>query len=218
MTPRPFIVYEPFLVEYSRLSVQMVLGGQTVDVPAPSRVAPFDGQKLCDSHSGLVADKYGPTKTAPLGYRVHARSGDKGSNANVGFWALEDDEYEWLRSLLSVGSFKKLLADDYKDSYVIERFEMPNIRCVHFLVKGILEGGISSSYRLDGLAKSFGEFLRRWPSYLVYFYFTLFLFLFSSPPSYAKGLLANRVFIRCKTCRDSYKISRKRHNLKSAIA
>ena len=70
-----------------------------------------------------------------------------------------DDEWPWLRSLLTLDKFKELLADEYKD-WRIERFELPNIRAVHFLTYGILEGGIGSTYRLDGLAKSWGEFLR----------------------------------------------------------
>ncbi|KAI2484267.1 hypothetical protein Ptr902_03207 [Pyrenophora tritici-repentis] len=55
---------------------------------------------------------------------------------------------------------KQLLGDDYCERYALERFEIPGLNCVHFLVKGMLEGGVSSSYKLDGLAKSFGEFLR----------------------------------------------------------
>jgi hypothetical protein len=78
----------------------------------------------------------------------------------VGFWVTEDDEYKWLKAFLSLERIKELLGDEYHEKLEIERFEMPRIRCVHFLVKGILEGGISSTYRLDGLAKSFGEFLR----------------------------------------------------------
>lgn len=99
----------------------------------------------------------------PLGHRVHARSGDKGSNANVGFWVASDEEYEWLHAFLSIDRMKALVGDEYVPSYAIERFELPNLRCVHFLVKGILEGGISTGHRVDGLAKSFGEFLRESP-------------------------------------------------------
>ncbi|EWY79797.1 hypothetical protein FOYG_17086 [Fusarium oxysporum NRRL 32931] len=61
---------------------------------------------------------------------------------------------------MSVETFKGLLRDEYNPSFIIERFELPNIQCVHFRIKGILDGGVSSTPRLDGLAKSFGEFLR----------------------------------------------------------
>ncbi|KAH6989822.1 hypothetical protein BKA56DRAFT_477085 [Ilyonectria sp. MPI-CAGE-AT-0026] len=160
MTPKPFIVYQPFLVEYNRLNVQVVLGSRTIHVAGPPETAPFPGQKLMNSLIAYEPNRFGPTQKVPLGTRVHARSGDKGSNANVGLWVQEDDEYEWLRSFLNVDSFKTLLGDDYNPSLTIERFEMSNIRCVHFRIKGILEGGISSTPRLDGLAKSVGEFIR----------------------------------------------------------
>ncbi|KAI0126979.1 duf1446 domain-containing protein [Xylariales sp. AK1849] len=160
LVPKPLISYEPFRIPYSELKIRANLGGKVLDVPAPSKTEAFAGQKLLEAQMTYEAGKYGPTKRSPLGHIVHARSGDKGSNANVGFWVRHADEYDWLRSLLSTSSFIELLGQDYKAEYQVERFEMPNLLAVHFVVKGILEGGISSTYRLDGLAKSFGEFLR----------------------------------------------------------
>lgn len=84
----------------------------------------------------------------------------QGGNANVGLWVRNDDEWPWLQSFLTIDTFKYLLGDDYKPEYRIERFEMPYIRAVHFVTYGILEDGISSTSVLDGLAKSFGEFIR----------------------------------------------------------
>ena len=47
-------------------------------------------------------------------------------------------------------------------------FELPHLRIVHFLIYGIIEGGIGSSTdKLDGLAKSFGEFTRTSRQYYV---------------------------------------------------
>lgn len=161
MTPRPFVSYEPFLFPYADAQIRVVLGDQTEAVQVPHETQPFKGQISYEPTQEYVASAFGDTIQAPLGARVHARSGDKGSNANVGFWVLEDDEYEWLRSFLSTDRIKHLLGDDYREEYVVERFEIPNLRCVHFLVKGVLEGGISSSHKLDGLAKSFGEFIRK---------------------------------------------------------
>ncbi|EUC42113.1 hypothetical protein COCMIDRAFT_104414 [Bipolaris oryzae ATCC 44560] len=160
MAPRPFIAYEPFLVKYDIVNLRVIMDDAQKVIVLPSKTQPFAGQVSYDSSETHDQSKYGATFRAPLGTRVHARSGDKGSNANVGFWVLEDDEYDWLRSFLSIDRIKQLLGDDYREGYEIERFELRNLRCVHFLVKGILEGGISSTYRLDGLAKSLGEFLR----------------------------------------------------------
>lgn len=54
----------------------------------------------------------------------------------------------------------KLLGNDWSPQYSVERFEMPNLLAVHFLVRGILQEGVSSSSIIDGLAKSFSEFVR----------------------------------------------------------
>jgi len=61
----------------------------------------------------------GDTIRGPLGWLVHARSGDKGSNANVGFWVTRDDEYAWLRTLLSVDTVKQLLGDEYTGNKIV---------------------------------------------------------------------------------------------------
>ncbi|KAF4437160.1 DUF1446-domain-containing protein [Fusarium austroafricanum] len=160
MAPRPYVVYEPFLVPYADTKLRIIIGQDSQFVSPPQKTSTFPGQISHDAHHEPDTGYHSNTIRAPLGARVHARSGDKGSNANVGFWVTEDDEYNWLRSFLSIQRMKELLGDDYSENWTIERFEMPNIRCVHFLVKGVLEGGISCSPRLDGLAKSFGEFLR----------------------------------------------------------
>lgn len=160
MTPRPFVAYEPFVVRYDVVKLRVTLGDEQKGVSVPAKTQPFAGQVSHDSSKTLDQGRYGATCRAPLGTRVHARSGDKGSNANVGLWVLEDDEYDWLCAFLSIDRVKQLLGDDYSEGYEVERFEFRNLRCVHFLVKGVLEGGVSSTHRLDGLAKSFGEFLR----------------------------------------------------------
>ena len=72
----------------------------------------------------------------------------------------KSDEWPWLRSLLTISKLKSLLGDDYKPEFSIDRFEMPNIHAVHFVIHGILEDGHSSSSIIDGRAKGLGEFLR----------------------------------------------------------
>lgn len=99
----------------------------TIDPPADT--VPYQvEQEIQETANPKSMQSFGPTTTAPLGYIVHARSGDKGSDANVGFFVSQDDEYEWLRSLLSVSYLKTLLQNTYSGKR-IERFELPHIRC-----------------------------------------------------------------------------------------
>ncbi len=70
---------------------------------------------------------FGPTTRGPLGWVVHARSGDKGSNANVGFWVRHRDEWDWLRGLLSVRQIQELLAGEYKGKKIVRNhFSFPS--------------------------------------------------------------------------------------------
>ena len=55
---------------------------------------------------------------------------------------------------------KELLGDDWSEKYSVERCEFENLMAVHFVVRGILQEGVSSSSILDGFGKSFGEFIR----------------------------------------------------------
>ncbi len=52
-----------------------------------------------------------PTRRVPLGLICGARSGDKGGNANVGFWARDPAAYGWLRDYLTIGRLRALLTE-----------------------------------------------------------------------------------------------------------
>ncbi|KAL3454377.1 DUF1446-domain-containing protein [Aspergillus insuetus] len=108
---------------------------------------------------------FGPTTPGPLGLLVHARSGDKGPDANCGFWVRHGDEFAWLRSFLSTAKIQELLGDEYNANpdLQIERFELPNLRGVHFLFRNLLDRGVSVTTTVDFLGKNVAEFLRaRW--------------------------------------------------------
>ena len=86
------------------------------------------------------------------------RSGDKGGCANMGVWATKDDDYSFLYEFLTVEKLKEMLPD--LAQYDIDRYELPNILSLNFYIHGILQDGVSSSTRMDGQAKSLGEYLR----------------------------------------------------------
>lgn len=91
---------------------------------------------------------------------MHARSGDKGSNANVGFWVRSAEEFNWLRSLLTTPMLKKLLGGEYREGNKVDRFEVPGLWAVHFLLHDHLDRGVNSTSTYDLLGKNVGEFLR----------------------------------------------------------
>jgi hypothetical protein len=95
---------------------------------------------------------------ALLGELVHARSGDKGGDANLGVWVRDRAAWDWLQSTLTVDELRRLLPETRE--LAISRYELPNLGAVNFLIRGLLGTGATSSLRLDAQAKALGEWLR----------------------------------------------------------
>jgi hypothetical protein len=98
------------------------------------------------------------TRRVPLGSLIGARSGDKGGNANVGFWARTDDAAEWLLGWLDEKAFRALLPE--ADGLDVDVFPLPNLRAVNVVVHGLLGEGVAASTRFDPQAKGLGEYCR----------------------------------------------------------
>jgi len=86
---------------------------------ANTRIYPTQQPSQSTNLNPTNPSSFGPTVRAPLGWIVHARSGDKGSNANVGFWVRHRDEWDWLRGLLSIDTVKHLLGKEYKGGKIV---------------------------------------------------------------------------------------------------
>jgi hypothetical protein len=80
-----------------------------------------------------------------------ARSGDKGNHANIGVVARDASAYDILRSRLTAVRVQ----DYFKDLGVarVERFELPRVRALNFLLYDALGGGASRSLRIDTQGK-----------------------------------------------------------------
>jgi hypothetical protein len=89
---------------------------------------------------------------------VHTRSGDKGGDANVGVWVRDRRAWAWLESTLTVDELRRLLPETR--DLTVERYELPNLGAVNFVIRGLLGSGATSSLRLDAQAKALGEWLR----------------------------------------------------------
>ena len=104
------------------------------------------------------------TRRVPLGTFVHARSGDKGGDANLGLWVVNDGsgKYDarvtWLAKLITPRKVRELVpeaADLDVDVYVL-----PNLGGVNVLIRGLLGEGVAASTRFDPQAKGLGEWVR----------------------------------------------------------
>jgi hypothetical protein len=90
---------------------------------------------------------------------AHARSGDKGDTANVGVIALKPEWYPLIAEQLTLDRvrqhFKGVITGD------VERFELPNLNALNFLLHGALDGGGTLSLKTDAQGKVFSTAMLR---------------------------------------------------------
>jgi hypothetical protein len=98
-------------------------------------------------------------KRVPLYAMAHARSGDKGDASNVGVIAYDDRGYEILRRELTPERVARHFGGIVRGP--VERFEMPNLRALNFILHDSLGGGGSASLKNDAQGKTHGMGLLR---------------------------------------------------------
>ncbi len=99
-----------------------------------------------------------PPTRLQLRWIAHARSGDKGDTANVGLIALEPEYYPILLREVSVAR----VARHFKGMVTgVERFELPNLNALNFLLHGALDGGGTISLKTDAQGKVYSTALLR---------------------------------------------------------
>lgn len=90
---------------------------------------------------------------------AHARSGDKGDTANIGLIALRPEDYPLLVKQVTAARvarhFKGIITGP------VERFELPNLNALNFLLHGALDGGGTTSLKIDAQGKVFSTALLR---------------------------------------------------------
>ncbi len=98
------------------------------------------------------------TEALQLRYVAHARSGDKGDTANVGLIALEPELYP----LLAREVTRARVARHFRGIVSgVERFELPNLHALNFLLHGALDGGGTISLKTDAQGKVYSTALLR---------------------------------------------------------
>ncbi|KAE8441137.1 hypothetical protein EG329_005849 [Mollisiaceae sp. DMI_Dod_QoI] len=166
--PKPFLAMYPALFPQDSLRETLTFcdnqsgaATEAIDVGHPPKYELLERREnIPTTYLGKSLASFGTTKSMRLGDLVLARSGDKGSNLNVGFFVRTAKAWEWLRSFLSSSRLIQLMGEDWNEEYFIERVEFENIFAVHFVVYGILGRGVSSSTRLDALGKGFADYIR----------------------------------------------------------
>ncbi len=164
--PSPYGIYRPAYVDRDAVDHTVHLpDGSTEIVPDPPvvdpRAAVSEPEHVQTGSIPGIADE-ATTRRVPLGTFVHARSGDKGGDANVGLWVRAGDRRaersHWLREFVTVDRIRWLVPE--AADLEIEVFELPNLHGVNVLIHGLLGDGVAASTRFDPQAKALGEWLR----------------------------------------------------------
>jgi hypothetical protein len=90
---------------------------------------------------------------------AHARSGDKGDTANVGVIALRPEWYPFIAEQLTLERVKRHFAGVIEGG--VERYELPNLHALNFLLHGALDGGGTLSLKTDAQGKVFSTAMLR---------------------------------------------------------
>jgi len=88
---------------------------------------------------------------------AHARSGDKGDSSNVGLIADSEAAYEIIKKEVTAERVKKHFGNIVKGK--VERYELPNLLSLNFILHDSLGGGGSESLRNDAQGKTHGQAL-----------------------------------------------------------
>jgi hypothetical protein len=162
----PYGVYRPAYVDRDVVTHTVHLpDGTTEVIPDPPYATQPDVRTKPDL---LVApgidgvSEEAITRRVALGTFVHARSGDKGGDANVGLWVRAGErqleQAQWLTHFVSVDRVRALVPE--ARDLPVEVFALPNLCGVNVVIHGLLGEGVAASTRFDPQAKGLGEWLR----------------------------------------------------------
>ena len=158
----PFGFYRPAFVPQTDVPHVVVLAdGTRIDIEPPKDTT--DELDAGGVGVTIAEDWIGDTVRVPLGRLVHARSGDKGGDANLGVWIPADhphreSAFTWLATFLDEDTVRDLLPE--AADLDVEIHPLPNLAAVNVVIHGLLGEGVASSTRLDPQAKALGEWLR----------------------------------------------------------
>jgi hypothetical protein len=163
--PTPYGVYRAEYVDRSAVTHTVVhADGRREQIPDPTVLSTGSTAAEGRRPSPYPAPQDQLNRRVPLGTFVHARSGDKGGDANLGLWvehdgsAKYDARVTWLAKLITPKKIRELVPE--AAGLDVEVFVLPNLGAVNVLIRGLLGDGVAASTRFDPQAKGLGEWVR----------------------------------------------------------
>ncbi|HEU4674798.1 MAG TPA: acyclic terpene utilization AtuA family protein [Motilibacteraceae bacterium] len=165
--PTPYGVFVPGRIPAAAVPQHVHLDGNLVATlaPTPTPIPPLrdhaemaqreDASAPTARHFCMITEE---VRGVDLGRVFGARSGDKGGDANVGVWGRTDEAYAWLAQFLTAERVPDLLPETA--GHEVEVHQLPNLRAVNVVVRGLLGRGVAENSLVDPQAKALGERLR----------------------------------------------------------
>jgi hypothetical protein len=155
-SPTPVVRLFSFLLDKSAVAVEIDVNGQRAAVAIPSQGG-FDAAALgparCHANAAVADDG----RHVPLLALAHGRSGDKGNTANIGIIARRAQDLPRLSAWLTPERVAAHFA--HRAPSRVERFDLPGLNAINFVLHDVLGGGGMASLHTDNLAKAYAQVL-----------------------------------------------------------
>ncbi len=161
----PVVRLYSFLIDKGAVPVRVSVDGADVPVEVPA-AGGFKAEMIARAEAADdVLDDGAPAEgasgTVPLIRLAVSRSGDKGNDANVGVIARRPEYLPYIRKALDEAAVAGYFAHVLEGP--VERFELPGVHGLNFLLHDTLDGGGTASLHLDSQAKTYAQQLLAHP-------------------------------------------------------
>ena len=155
-SPAPVVRLFSFLLDKSAVAVEIDVNGEREMVTIPLRGG-FDAAMLGPALAHASAPTTAGGAHVPLIALAHGRSGDKGNNANIGIVARRAEDLPRLSAWLTPERVAAHFA--HRAPSRVERFDLPGLNAINFVLHDVLGGGGMASLHTDNLAKAYAQVL-----------------------------------------------------------
>ncbi|HKX42651.1 MAG TPA: acyclic terpene utilization AtuA family protein [Burkholderiaceae bacterium] len=157
-SPTPVVRLFSFLWPKRDVTVEIDIAGEREPIAwAPGMPLDVAALPTARRYAELPMPAQAPQRTVPLLELAHGRSGDKGNLANIGVIARRPDDVAWLASWLTPERIAAHFA--HRAPSRVERFDLPGVAAINFVLHDVLGGGGMASLHTDNLAKAYAQVL-----------------------------------------------------------
>jgi hypothetical protein len=153
--PTPLVRLRSYLIPRERFRPELYLDGERIPYeepsPLPAAASAVPTEQESEKARVTVADPI----ELPLVAIAHARSGDKGADANIGVRARHPDFLPLLEEQLSAAAVARWFRHRIEGD--VQRYELPGIHALNFLLHDALGGGGIASLRFDPQGKAYAQ-------------------------------------------------------------